>query len=74
MSTGFVYNQLNRSHSLIYVNKSKKDTSLSDVSELNFIVGCTLFKWVTNLSSSSYPCIHSTYISDMDPFHKTGYL
>ena len=39
---------------------------------MNFIVGCTVFKWLINSWSGLVPCGHIRKISSMNLFHSVG--
>ena len=48
LSVGLVYNLVCNCDCFIYIVKSRKDISVSEMSLVNLIVGCTVFKCSMN--------------------------
>ena len=63
-----VYNLL----SLMYIIRSRNGISLGEISFINFMVECTMFKWFMNSKSKSIPCSHIRKMSSMNLFHNLG--
>ena len=57
---------------LIFIIRSRNGISVGEISFVNFMVGCTVFKWFINFKSYSFPCGHIKKISSMNIFHDMG--
>ena len=56
----------------MYIVKSRKDISVGEMSLVNLIVECTVFKWFMNSKSESIPWGQMKKMSPMNLFHSFG--
>ena len=66
LSVVLVYSFVSSCDCCIYIVKSRKDISVSEMPMVNLIVGCTIFKWFMNCKSEY------NYMSAL--FGKEGYV
>ena len=63
-----VYNLL----SIIYIISSRNGISVEEISFVNFLVGCTVFKLFMNFKSGSFQSGHIKKMSSMNLSHNMG--
>ena len=56
----------------MYIIWSRNDIFVGEMSLVNLMVECTVFKWFMNFRSESIPCGQMTKKSSMNLFHNLG--
>ena len=56
----------------MYIVRSRNDISVGEMSFVNLIVECTVFKWFMNFRSESIPYGQMRKMSSMNLFHNLG--
>ena len=72
LSVFLVYNLVFNLLSVINMFRSRNGISTGEISFVNFMVGCTVFKWLMTFKSGSLPCGHIKEMSSLNLFHNFG--
>ena len=56
----------------MYIIRSRNDISVEEISLINFIVECSVFKWHMSSKSESIPCGQMRKMSSITLFHNLG--